>query len=155
WAVTASPTYRVLAMVIVTVGPSWFQAPWLWPLLMSSAQKPVKVLPCRTSRSQIGAGGSVMMWLPGSEVKPPGSVRHWQTGSFGEKPSRLGVSSMKALRELARRLSRIITPALAQKSVGPTLTARTSIAPSPVRGLYTNWNESATSQMSLPEARTV
>ena len=46
-------------------------------------------------------------------------------------------------------------PALAQKSVASTFTARTSIDPSPVSGLYTYWNESATSQISLPEACTV
>src|SRR5262249_61203772 len=109
----------------------------------------------RTAGRQVGAGGSVMMWLAEPDVKPPGSVRHWKTGSLWKTPSKLGVSSTKALRELALRLSRIITPALAQKSVAPTLTTRVSIAPSPVRGLYTYWNESATSQLSPPEALTV
>jgi hypothetical protein len=41
---------------------------------------------------------------------------------------------MKALRAPGSKLSRIITPALAQKSVGDTSTTRATISPSPESG---------------------
>ena len=51
--------------------------------------------------------------------------------------------------------SRIITPVFAHGSVPGTLTTRATMSTSPVQGWYTKWNESAVSQMSVPDAKMV
>src|SRR5262249_9912643 len=132
-AVRARPTSTFVPMLTVWGPPRLCQAPWLWPLLTSMAQKPVKVLPTRSSRSQTGAAWSPKMWLSESDVRPPVSVRHWNTGSLWPK---LGpVSSMKASRAPALVFSRIMTPALVQKSGLLRLATRATISPSPESGL--------------------
>ena len=61
-----------------------------------------------------------------------------------------GVTSVSAKAELASRVSRIITPALAQGSVFPRPVSSATIEPSPVRVWYTKLKPSAVLQMSAP-----
>ena len=70
-------------------------------------------------------------------LAPPVAGRAWKTTPLP------GVTATNALVAPAVRVSRNITPALAQALVLVWLTTRAVIEPSPVRTSETNWNESA------------
>src|ERR1700687_4457612 len=97
-------------------------------------------------RTQYGAA-TIGPWV--LRLLAPVVARTWLTTPL------LGVIAANALVAPVARVSRNITPALAQPLVLVWLTTRAVIEPSPVRAGETNWKLSAVLQMSPPEPLTV
>src|SRR5690349_841851 len=87
-------------------------------LTPSEEAYPVRSVPARTSFTQYGAKTHRPLVLV---LSPPVLTRRWNVTPLAE------VRLMKAWRELAARVSRIITPALAQLSVAWMLATRAMI----------------------------
>lgn len=79
----------------------------------------------------------------------PGLRRHWKAVPLP------GVTTTMAWRLPGARLSRIMTPALAQTSVLVWDTTRAVMLPSPLSGVWPYWNWSPAPQMSAPPPVTV
>src|SRR5215204_5318478 len=91
----------------------------------SAEAAPLKAFPLRAIRSQRGAAPAAVGLMPALD---PGAVRYWKPVPFD------GVTTLIAKEELDPRVSRIMTPALAQASVGSSEAMRATSSPSPVRG---------------------
>ena len=116
WLVTASPTYTVDAIEMVSL-PSSDQ---LLPLDDRYAEN---VEPRRTNLTQYGA---VTDPLEEFAVDPPVLTRRWNVSPFP------GVTAANTCRDVAVNVSRIMTPALAQEFVFWSVATRATISPSPV-----------------------
>jgi hypothetical protein len=118
WLVRASPT-KTPAVIEIVSEPTTVQ------FTPSGELDAVNVDPERTRRTQYGATTPA----PGvCVVPPPVEARRWNARPFN------GVSTIIACLDAAERVSRIITPPLAQASVFWMLPTRATMLPSPVSG---------------------